>query len=375
MTYGVLLFYVSPISIKPDTHMLKKISYLITILILSIALFIYWLTTSLSSESSLKAVKDIRPNQLPYIANTMLKNRGKILAVVTSTQTFKSGKKTGYELTELSRAYYVFMSNGFDVDIASPQGGKPPVIIDKDDMGAFDYAFINDEYAQAKVSNSLKLSDVNADDYQGIYLIGGKGAMFDFPDNIDIKNLIQKMYEDGKVVAAICHGPAALVNVKLSDGSNLLANKKVSSFTNEEELFLIPEAETIFPFLLESKLGQQGATLIIGQAYLEQVTHDKNLITGQNAWSIWKTAETIITQLGYKPILRKISATEHTINVLNNYHKNGFTMAKQQLIELLKDPNVSIDKHLFVVHSLVAAMKWEIGISIDFLRLLHLTRL
>ena len=286
----------------------------------------------------------------------------------------KTGKSTGYELTELSRAYYVFTSNGFDVDIASPKGGRPPVIIDKDDMAEFDYAFLNDTKAQQKVGNSLPLADVSADDSEAIYFIGGKGAMFDFPDNTYIQKLVKNMYEEGKTVAAICHGPAALVNVKLSDGNYLLANKQVSSFTNAEELFLISEAETVFPFLLEDKLREQGATMVVGNTYLEQVSHDDNLITGQNPWSIWKTAETVISQLGYQPIKRKISAAEHTNNVLNNYHKNGFTMAKHQLVDLLNEPEELVDKHLLVVHSIVAAMQWEIGDSINFLRLLHLTR-
>lgn len=208
-----------------------------------IGLFIYWLITSLASDYPSKNSQDIKPEHIPYIAKALPQSRGKILAVVTSIDIFtkpnttKSGKSTGYELTELSRAYYVFTSNGFDVDIASPKGGRPPVIIDKDDMGNFDYAFLNDSQAQAKVNHSIAIAEIDPHDYQAVYFVGGKGAMFDFPDNVHIQNLVKYMYENGKTVAAICHGPAALVNVTLSDGSHLLANKQVSSFTNDEELF------------------------------------------------------------------------------------------------------------------------------------------
>ena len=73
----------------------------------------------------------------------------------------------------------------------------------------------------------------------------------------------------------------------------------------KKNLFLIPDAKAIFPFLLEDKLRQQGATPIVGKTYLEQVVQDDNLITGQNPWSVWKTAETIIYQLGYQPVTRK----------------------------------------------------------------------
>lgn len=360
--------------------MLKKILLSIATLFTIIAILIYWFITSLQSESPTKRINDILPKELPYIANALPKTRGKILAVVTSTGihekqgTSKSGKKTGYELTELSRAYYVFTSNGFEVDIASPKGGLPPVTIDKDDLGEFDYAFLNDVHAQEKVSNSLVIEDVREDDYQAVYFIGGKGAMFDFPNNKAIKNLITKMYENGKTVAAICHGPAALINVRLSDGNYLLDNKRVSSFTNDEEIFLISDAKIVFPFLLEDKLREQGAYPEIGSTYLEQVSHDGNLITGQNPWSIWKTAESIILNLGYKPVPREITPSELTVNVIMNYYQNGYALAHHELVELLKNPNIKLDKNLLLMHSIVAMLKWDISSSVDLLRLLSTTR-
>ena len=101
-----------------------------------------------------------------------------ILAVVTSTDVMgASGKTTGYELTELARAYYVFEANGFEVDIASPLGGQPPVVIDGDDMKQFDFAFLNDPVAQNKVSHSIAVADVDPQDYEAVYFVGGKGAM------------------------------------------------------------------------------------------------------------------------------------------------------------------------------------------------------
>src|SRR5690606_7203536 len=109
---------------------------------------------------------------------------------------------TGYELTELSRAYYVFQANGFVVDIASPLGGKPPVVIDDDDMGVFDYAFLNDSIAQKKANNTIAMQAVNADEYAAIYFVGGKGAMYDFPQNKYIQSIVRDFYESGKVIGA-----------------------------------------------------------------------------------------------------------------------------------------------------------------------------
>jgi len=355
--------------------MLKKIALSIALIIVIVAAFLYWLITSIMPSSTVESIEEISPQQISYIANGLEQSRGKILAVVTSTDMMGStGKKTGYELTELSRAYYVFTSNGFEVDIASPKGGEPPVVIDDDDMAEFDFAFLNDPLAQQKVQNTLAMKDVNASEYEAIYFVGGKGAMFDFPENKHIQQVVRELYESGKTVAAICHGPAALVNVKLSDGSALLANKTVSSFTNDEELFLIPDAADVFPFMLETKLREQGANIALGKTYLRQVSHDNNLITGQNPWSIWKTAELIIKQIGYEPISRKISANERTVTILNQYHNLGFDNAKQQLSTFNSNPLTPIDKELIAVHGVVAVMSGEFANAFNFMRLLHSTR-
>lgn len=310
------------------------------------------------------------PTDLLYLKGAVHQRRGKILAVVTSTDKMgNSGKTTGYELTELSRAYYVFSANGYEVDIASPKGGKPPVVIDDDDMGEFDYAFLNDALAQSKVNNSLHLDQIIPADYQGVYFVGGKGAMFDFPDNPAIQDLIKYQYQAGNVVGAVCHGPAALVNVILDDGSALVQNKKVSAFTNAEELFLIPEAKEIFPFLLQSKLMEQGSAFAEGDKYLNQISHDGNLLTGQNPWSVWALVEAMITQLGHKPIFREISADEHSVDVLGIYARSGYNAANVKVHLLLTQQSTELNRNLILMHGIVAAMQWDLGKAIDLIRL------
>ncbi|MFZ1809386.1 MAG: type 1 glutamine amidotransferase domain-containing protein, partial [Cyclobacteriaceae bacterium] len=297
--------------------------------------------------------------------------RGKILAVVTSADLMgSSGKSTGYELTELSRAYYVFQANGFEVDVASPLGGLPPVVIDGDDMKEYDYAFLNDSDAQAKVKNSIAMADVEPDAYEAVYFVGGKGAMFDFPENKHIQSLVSAYYESGKVVSAVCHGPAALVNVKLSDGSSLLANKTVSSFTNAEELFLIPDAPQIFPFLLQDKLTENGARFNEGFLYLNTVSKDGNLVTGQNPWSTWEVAESVIAQLGYAPKPRFITREENSISVLGTFEAEGYSKAKSTIDQFCTEDALSIDREIIAVHSIVAAMQFELGKTINLIRLL-----
>ena len=339
---------------------LKWTLLVITSLIVVLFLFGWWFMSLIPPADT-----DVRISQvsdIPYLSNDIQPFRGKILAVVTSADTMgASGKATGYELTELARAYYVFQTNGFEVDVASPMGGKPAVIIDDEDMGAYDFAFLNDSIAQYKTSHTIPIEKVIASDYEAVFFAGGKGAMFDFPENKHIQSIIQTLYETDKVVGAVCHGPAALVNVRLDNGRPLLENKNVSGFTNEEELLLIPEAKTIFPFLLQDKLIAQGGRFEKGTMYLEQISHDNNLVTGQNPWSTWKLAETMVKQMGYTPKYREITAEENAVQVLEMYEKQGSQKAKELIDEMYKAKNMPIARILIAKHSVMAAMKGEPG--------------
>lgn len=337
--------------------------------------FGYWFIGLIPASENPKRYSQTTPDQLTYVVNGVKENRGKILAVVTSSDMMgSSGKSTGYELTELARAYYVFKANGFEVDVASPKGGKPPVVIDDDDMGKFDFAFLNDKEAQNKVDNSIMLDDVNSSDYEGVYFVGGKGAMFDFPDNSAIQAITRDLYQSGKVIAAICHGPAALVNVQLDDGSYLLESKNVSSFTNSEELLLIPDAESIFPFLLESRLTERGAEFKEGLVYLEQISQDGNLVTGQNPWSVWALAESTVKQLGYEPIPRVLTDEENSVRILTTYQTKGYQQAKAQAASMTANSNENFNRTLIAMHSIVAVMQWELGHSVGLIRLLASTQ-
>ena len=359
--------------------MLKKYPILkwtiisITSLIVVLVSFGIWFISLLPSEEA--DVKTSSLEKLSYLSENIIPYRGKILAVVTSSAEMgTSGKSTGYELTELSRAYYVFKANGFDVDIASPLGGKPPVVLDDDDMGKFDYAFLNDSIAQYKTSHTIAMSDVVAKDYEAVFFVGGKGAMFDFPENKDIQALVLNRYQAGKVIGAVCHGPAALVNVKLDNGRPLIENKKVSGFTNNEELLLIKDAKSIFPFLLQDKLAAQGAQFNEGTMYLENVSHDGNLVTGQNPWSTWKLAETMIEQLGYTPKYREITAEENAIKVLEVFEKEGSEKAKELIVSMASEGNKPADRIVIATHGILAVMQGEIGRFFTIVRLVSFAK-
>ena len=167
---------------------------LVSVVGLAVSLFAfgYWFMSLLPKLDDTVDPSKSMTADLPYLSENIVPHRGKVLAVVTSVdQMGTSGKRTGYELTELSRAYYVFTANGFEVDIASPKGGEPPVIIDDEDMGVYDHAFLNDPIAQNKVDNTLSLSQIDPDEYEAVYFVGGKGAMYDFPENSHIQTILR----------------------------------------------------------------------------------------------------------------------------------------------------------------------------------------
>ncbi|MBV1909753.1 MAG: type 1 glutamine amidotransferase domain-containing protein [Kangiellaceae bacterium] len=354
--------------------MLKKIVITVLIVVTVLAGSFYggkeWLKSLLPEKAYFQALKQTQTSDLPYITQNIPINRGKILAVVTSIDSMGAAgesQKTGYEHTELARAYWVFIANGFVVEIASPQGGKPPVVIDGEDMGAYDYAFLNDPIIQSKIDNSIPLANIEPLDYEAVYFVGGKGAMFDFPNNKDIQRITKALYQNDKVVSAVCHGPAALVNVQLDNGEMLLANKQVSGFTNQEELLLIPEAKELFPFLLEDKLVEQGAQFQSGITFLEKVSQDGKLITGQNPWSVWTVSEMVIKELGYKPKPRLRTPEEFSVELLITYETYGLEAAKAEM----REQPESYQQILLVMHSFLAFMQFEISKGTDILSIIQ----
>ena len=146
----------------------------------------------------------------------------KIVMVVSSYGQQQGEEKPGYEFDEFSKAYTVFKANGIEVDVASPKGGK--VEADKFDKNKpYNVPVLADKAIMAKLENTLKTSTLDASNYDGIFIVGGKGAMFDLPKDKALQSVIADIYQQQGTVAAVCHGPAALVDVKLADGSYLVS--------------------------------------------------------------------------------------------------------------------------------------------------------
>lgn len=301
---------------------------------------------------------------LAFVRDGVREPRGRVLAVVTSTAEIgDSGRKAGFELTELARAWYVFVANGYAVDIASPRGGMPPMNLD-DGLVAADHAFLNDADARRKLAGSLPLAEVDASAYAAVYFAGGKGTMFDFAGNPDIQRIVGDVHARGGVIGAVCHGPAALLEVRLADGTRLVDGRRLTGFTNAEELFLIENARTLFPYLLQDRLVEYGARFVEGPLYLDNTVVDGLLVTGQNPWSTWSVAEGMIRALGHEPVPRERTGEETAVQLLGIYHADGIGAARRAKAQLSE-----ADRRLLLMHALVAGMQWNLRDSWHVMRL------
>ncbi len=221
----------------------------------------------------------------------------RVLFVVTSNnQMGPNGKETGYYFSEVTHPYFQIIDAGFEVDIASPKGGHAPMeersLKLKDSVNQ---RFYENPSHMAKLEHTLLLEDIQSDDYSAILFVGGHGGMWDFPANEEINRLAAGIYEKGGVTAAVCHGPAALVDVKLSDDSYLVAGKTLTAFTNAEEE--VKNLSDVMPFLLESKLIERGALFTKASVWQEKVVVSDRLVTGQNPASAEAVGQAIVQLL------------------------------------------------------------------------------
>jgi putative intracellular protease/amidase len=192
------------------------------------------------------------------------------------------GEATGYYLSEVTHPLAELQQAGLTVEFASIQGGEPPVDgLDLNDP--INARYWNDAQFRSRVANTRRLADVEPTRYAAIFFAGGHGAMWDFPLSPAVNSVTRAIYEAGGVVGAVCHGPAALVNVTLSDGTYLVSGKKVAAFTDSEEHAV--KLEKVVPFLLASTLSQRGAAHQPAPDWNAKVVVDGRLVTGQNPQS------------------------------------------------------------------------------------------
>lgn len=220
----------------------------------------------------------------------------KILIIATShEQLGDTGRKTGLWLEELAVPYYIFQDAGASITLASPKGGPIPLDPKSESIIASTTTirrFQKDLEAMSSLNHSLSLDTLKAADFDGIFLTGGHGPMWDYPENNFLQQLVENFYRQHKVIGAVCHGVAALISPKNESGIPLIKGKYLTAFSNMEEKG--SGLTEIVPFSLESALVASGAFYSKGASYTSHTVTDDNIITGQNPASAQEVARKMV---------------------------------------------------------------------------------
>lgn len=216
-----------------------------------------------------------------------------VLFIVTNTHEIGPNKrKTGYFFPEIAHPHEVLEKAGIAVEYASPLGGAP-TDDGYDEKDPIQVAFRNSKSIR-RLAHSRKLSELDVLDYDAIFIPGGLGPMADLATDADVKRAVASAWDGGRIVSAVCHGPCALLGVKLKDGSSLIKGRKLTSFSNKEE---DGYAKADVPFMLEDALRSEGAEYSSVEPWQPKVVVDGRLITGQNPASGGGVGEEIVKAL------------------------------------------------------------------------------
>jgi len=218
---------------------------------------------------------------------TSLKTNAKKVLFVLSSDSH------GYFMSEVIEPYQLLQDAGFVIDIASPKGGQGKRAGMRR-LSNQQIQWLNQSTLRKQLKQSIPLSQIEPQEYAAIYYAGGSGPMFDLVDNARAQQITREIYENDGFVVADCHGPVALINVKLSNGQLLIAGKKVTGKANAEEGRW---ARSNYPFLLENKMTELGALYSSGPNNSPYVAIDGRLITAQNPASATLMTQRLIKQL------------------------------------------------------------------------------
>jgi putative intracellular protease/amidase len=217
------------------------------------------------------------------------------------------GIPVGFWGAELTHAWHAFKEAGYEIEIASPDGGACQLDAWSDPRDESRYSradlltmgFLHTPELWALVETTPKLADLDLAAYDAIVVVGGQGPMFTFRDNQGLQDALRTFYESNRVTAALCHGVAALLDVQLSDGSYLIAGKTMTGFANVEEEFADAfVGRPVMPWRIEDAARERGANYIQGGRFKPFAVRDGRLITGQQQYSGATTARLVIAALG-----------------------------------------------------------------------------
>ncbi|GAB5563083.1 MAG: type 1 glutamine amidotransferase domain-containing protein [Winogradskyella sp.] len=234
--------------------------------------------------------------------------KGKILMVASSpTVSEQTGWPVGFWSAELTHPLQVFQEAGYEVELASTEGGKIEMDgysnpTDESGYAAHDVitlGYMQQNWFNAMLENTKRLSEVNTNDYDAIFLVGGQAPMYTFRNNEALQQLFANFYENNKPSAVVCHATTLLLDAKTSDGELLVKDKTWTGFANAEEDF----ADTavgmkIQPYRIEDEARKiAGTTFKVASPFASYAIEDGNLITGQQQNSGHAVAKMVVEQL------------------------------------------------------------------------------
>jgi putative intracellular protease/amidase len=213
----------------------------------------------------------------------------------------------GFWGAELTHAWYAFKEAGYEVTIASPDGGKCELDSWSDPRDESGYSFgdlitmgfLNTPEYMRLIEETPSLRDVNYDEYDALVVVGGQSPMFTFREHMDLQSALRTFYEANKITSALCHGTAALIDVTLSDGPYLIAGKTMTGFANVEEQYADDYVgQRVMPWRIEDAAKERGANYIQGGRFKPFAVRDGRLITGQQQYSGGEVARLVVDALG-----------------------------------------------------------------------------
>lgn len=224
----------------------------------------------------------------------------RILHVVTNVGHYDDpSHTTGLWLSELVHAWEVFEERGFEQAIVSPRGGRSPLEPRSLMFPTYDRAakaWRADPERMALLESTLSPDEIDPDDYAAIYFTGGHAVMYDFPDSEGLQRITREIWERGGVVSSVCHGYCGLLNTTLSDGSLLVAGRKVTGFAWQEEV--LARVDKLVPYNAEEEMKRRGARYQKAKLpFVPYALTDGRLVTGQNPGSAKKTARRVVALL------------------------------------------------------------------------------
>jgi len=235
-------------------------------------------------------------------------NKKKVLMVVANPSVATTtGWPVGFWASELVHPYDAFIAAGFDVTVASPDGGK--VELDamsnpRDESGYSKDDALSAQYLErpefvALLEDTPAVGDLPAEDYDAIVVCGGQSPMFTFADARALQQKFAEFAKAGKVHAALCHGTSLLLHLKRPDGKPFIEGKKITGFANSEEDFADQAVgQKLMPFRIEDEAKKLGAHFVTAEPFSPFALRDGLLITGQQQHSGAETARLVIEALG-----------------------------------------------------------------------------